>query len=377
MIIGQFCDVYPPHLDGVGTVVKNYAIELTSAGDECYYIAPNAENDEGPTAFKTLLYKSVKLAGEAYHIGLPFTDISFQKVLLGINFDILHAHSPFGAGHQALWLSQIKHVPIVATFHSKYYDDFYKKTKSKRVARLMVKSIVDFYNKCTEVWTVNTATADVLSSYGYKKEIYIMPNGTNPWNPKKDISREIRNEYGASEMPLFLFVGQMNWKKNIRCTLDALKLYSMEHDFKMLLIGSGPDFDEIVGYVQQLGLQDKFIFPGHISDRERLMSVYASCDLFLFPSIYDNAPMVMREAAAAGTPSILVKGSCASEGIMDSYNGFLCDDSPESLCNAIIHALPKAKDVGAAAKETIPVKWDVIIKSARERYVTLIESSGK
>ena len=35
MIIGEFCDVYPPELDGVGMVMKSYVEELTRMGDEC------------------------------------------------------------------------------------------------------------------------------------------------------------------------------------------------------------------------------------------------------------------------------------------------------------------------------------------------------
>ena len=40
MVIGEFCECYPPHIDGVGMVVRSYAEELSKAGQTCYYIAP-------------------------------------------------------------------------------------------------------------------------------------------------------------------------------------------------------------------------------------------------------------------------------------------------------------------------------------------------
>lgn len=42
-------------------------------------------------------------------------------------------------------------------------------------------------------------------------------------------------------------------------------------------------------------------------EREILKRYYVAADLFLFPSLYDNAPLVIREAAALGTPSVLIR----------------------------------------------------------------------
>ena len=56
---------------------------------------------------------------------------------------------------------------------------------------------------------------------------------------------------------------------------------------------------------------------------------------FLFPSLYDNAPLVIREAAALGTPSVLIRDSTASEIISDSVNGFLSPNSTEAYSNRI------------------------------------------
>ena len=76
------------------------------------------------------------------------------------------------------------------------------------------------------------------------------------------------------------------------------------------------------------------------------MALYHRADLLVFPSIYDNAPMVLREAAAMGTPAVVVRGSCSAEGITDGENGFICADDSEIARQAVLRALPQAKAVG-------------------------------
>ena len=65
MIIGEFCDTFPPELDGVGTVVKSYVEELTKLGDDCYFVAPrDPKYNAAALPFKTLLYRGVKMPDE-------------------------------------------------------------------------------------------------------------------------------------------------------------------------------------------------------------------------------------------------------------------------------------------------------------------------
>lgn len=371
MIIGQFCDVYPPELDGVGAVCKSYAEELSLLGDECYYVAPYAEQKR-EYDFQALLYRSVKLPGEVYRTGIPVLDPAYRHRISDIDFDVVHAHSPFASGLAALHLARRRKIPIVATFHSKYYDDFYGKTHSKHLASMGTNVVVDFYNQCDEVWAVSEKTAEVLRGYGYDGAIQIMPNGTNPCEIRPEDVREAAERFGLKDVPTFLFVGQMNWKKNIRKTLEAAALYGREKPFQLVLAGQGPDEKEIRDCAEKLGILPNTIFTGHISGRSLLMGLYARADLLVFPSLYDNAPMVLREAAAAGTAAILVRGSCAAEGIEDGVNGLLCEDDASSIARCMQFGVKESERLGAAARATVPKAWSSIVQEVRKRYVDLI-----
>ena len=376
MVIGEFCDCYPPHIDGVGTVVSAYAREL-SRTEECYYIAPKNSSKRYPESrdsFPVLKFSSIPVPGEAYRLGVPGVDLSFHLDLRKINFDIVHAHTPFSAGVEALRQSELRNIPIVGTFHSKYYDDFYKKTKSEVLSKAGVKIIVSFYEKCDEVWSVNEATAQVLKDYGYRGEVVIMPNGTNLWYPKPEDALHAQEKFGLGEGNVFLFVGQQNFKKNTRSILEAAALYKKQReDFRLVFAGQGPDAEAMQELARDLGIEKETVFTGHIVERRTLFSLYARADLLVFPSLYDNAPMVVREAAASGTPSLLIAGSCAAEGVTDGVNGFLCENTPEDICATMLRALPQARAVGEKARETIPQPWSGIMRDVLARYHALIE----
>lgn len=373
MIIGEFNDTYPPELDGVGAVVKSYAEELTAMGDECYYVAPNCPKYARIPMYKTLLFHGVKLPGEPYHFGFPALDFAYLRRENRVDFDIVHAHSPFSAGREALRVAQRRDIPIVATFHSKYYDDFYEKTHSRQIASLAASYVVRFYRQCDEVWAVNERTADVLRGYGYSGDVIVMPNGTNLCRADERAVAETRAQLSPDGAPVFLFVGQMDWKKNIRRILEAAALYARESPCHLVLVGQGPNEADIRAAAAALGIAERTTCTGHIADRNRLMSIYAAASLLVFPSIYDNAPMVVREAAAMGTPAILMRGSCAAEGVTDGVNGLLCEDSAESVCECLRRGLAQRDALGRAARATIPLPWQPIVAAARERYAALIE----
>ena len=104
------------------------------------------------------------------------------------------------------------------------------------------------------------------------------------------------------------------------------------------------------------------------------MALYYRADLLVFPSLYDNAPMVLREAAVMRTPGIVVKGSCSAEGIIDEDNGFICEnESAEAIARTIVRALPMIQDVGERAQKTIPVSWDSIMRRVVAEYQRLID----
>lgn len=374
MIIGQFCETYPPALDGVGRVMLAYCQTLSRMGHRCLYIAPRDAAATSVPGLEALLYPSMPIPGEPYRVGVPALGRAFRQAARTVPFDVVHAHTPFLAGRAARRIARRRGIPLVATFHSKYYDDFYRATHSRRLSRWAIRYVVSFYRTCDEVWAVNDKTADVLRQYGYQGPIVTMPNGTDPQSVSEEAYGRTLARWPLREgVPTLLFVGQMDMKKNPHLVLHACALLRDQGQaFQLVMTGAGQDLARLKGLAASLNLEDRVLFTGFVGEREAVLSLCRRADLLVFPSVYDNAPMVVREAAAMGTPALLVRGSCSAEGVTHGDNGFLCEADPASIASGIMEALPRAARAGARARDTIPIPWALLMEQVLERYRRLI-----
>ncbi len=382
MKIGQFSDSFLPIVDGVGRVVYNYCDTLGKKGHEVSAIVPMEDMGyRGRFPFEIIDYYSQTVPTTVYNAGLPLLDNHYDSRLDMTNFDIVHVHTPFIAGLQGIKYGRSHNIPIVASFHSKYYDDFLQITGSKHLAKFGTDVLVNFYNKCDEVWTVSENSAETLREYGYDREITVIQNGMDIKDIDYTLAIKARKHFNLGFDPVLLYVGQMNWKKNIEKILEACALLKKDGlKFQLVLAGKGPHFDQIQEKANELGIGDITVLTGHILDEDLLNGLYALASMFVFPSLYDTYSMVVREAANARTASVVVRDSAPSECIEDGVNGLLCLDDSVSLYEKLRSTLLDenyAINLGIKAKETIPVSWDSVMDEALIRYQYVIDNYGK
>ncbi|NLY17433.1 MAG: glycosyltransferase family 4 protein [Clostridiaceae bacterium] len=386
LIMGQFNDSFTPVMDGVTNVVKNYAYWLDKKYGECYVATPAYPGYVDREEFPVLRYYSIPLKKrEPYRFGLELLDINFRSTIKKIPFDIVHAHCPFTSGAVAQQISRKENIPIVATFHSKFYDDFKQVLKIDAFAKICTRLVIDYFNRVDQVWTVSKGAAETLREYGYKGHVEIVPNGSDfvvPDNMDALVEQtEQKLNIQKSDLVL-LFVGQHIWQKNIKLLVEALNHITQKGiEYRMFFVGDGYAKEELEAYVRELGLESRIAFLGKILDRDYLRSLFARADLFLFPSIYDYAPIVIQEAAAVGTPSLCIAGTNAAEEIRDNINGFLCEENDaESYGDRIMQIIndrESLKKAGENAKKTIYRNWENIIDEVYRRYIDIIKSHNK
>ncbi len=379
MKIGEFSDSFLPIIDGVGRVVYNYCDTIARKGHECTAVVPlDKFGYRGKFPFEIIDYysRSIPLMNQ-YDAGLPMIDVHYNARLKMTDFDIVHVHTPFIAGNEGIKYAKDRNIPVVGTFHSKYYDDFLQITGSRHIAGLGTDLVVKFYEQCDEVWAVSESSAKTLKDYGYKGNVEVMPNGMMIRELNLEWMDAAKEHFQIDDDPVLLYVGQMNWKKNILLILEAASMLKKDGvKFNLIMAGKGPHEEEIRNKIRELDIEDVTQTVGHVLREDLLTGLYMLADLFVFPSIYDNGPMVVREAANAGTPSIVTAGSSAAEGIDDGINGFCCDGTSQGLYEVMKKALQdrdKTADVGLQARETIPVAWDEIIDDVLDRYQYLID----
>jgi glycosyltransferase involved in cell wall biosynthesis len=192
-----------------------------------------------------------------------------------------------------------------------------------------------------------------------------------------DVDTEINEKFGLDpSAPLFMYIGQHVWQKNLKMVIEALKILSDKGcKYQMIFIGDGARRSDMERMVAESGLQGCVKFAGKMHDRDMIAKIYLRSSAMLFPSLYDTSSLVPREAAACGCPSVLVKGSSTAEGVTRD-NGFLIENKASSLADAaefIVKNPDKARAVGENARATIFRSWEDAVAVAFERYLYLID----
>jgi len=374
-------DSFPPEIDGVSNAVVNYARELKKTGGEPVVVTPRYPGaDDSGFDFPVLRYPGLDLRSQVGYIaGYPFSP-AVLKELTEKNVDLLHSHCPISSTLLARSIREKLDAPLVMTYHTKFDIDIEKAVRGKLLQEGAISALVANISACDEVWVVSDGAGQNLRSLGYEGEYTVMQNGVDV--PRGRLPREKYMQRTAGldlpeGVPVYLFVGRLMWYKGLKIILDALAaLRSQNIDFRMVFVGGGTDRQEIEAYAQSLGLDDRVFFLGAVYDREQLCAWYCRADLFLFPSTFDTNGLVVREAAACGLPTALVRGSCAAEGVTDRRNGFLIEENAASLAVLLAslgHNREYLRAVGETACEELYLSWGESVRRAAERYEVVID----
>lgn len=381
---GLFNDSFPPILDGVTLTVQNYARWLTEEGHRTCVVTP--WNPVRPTIDGFELYRYLSLPifnRRPYRYGYPRLDPMIWHHMRRVPFKLVHAHCPFSSGRIALYAARYHRVPLVATFHSKYRSDLDHSLPRWIIGHVM-KRILDFFNAADEVWIPQPSVEETIREYGYRGRLTVVDNGIDLAGddniPLRDMKSKARRELGipADEMTL-LFVGQHILEKGVETIIRAVALLR-DLPMKMHFIGNGYAVPVMKGLIDRLGVGGNVVMHGILSDRNTLGRWYAAADLFIFPSFYDNAPLVVREAASMGTPAILLRGSTAAEVITDRHNGFIADNTPDSYAATIRHLHSHPAEIGRAAigaRASLSRQWKDVVEEVTGRYNEIIARYDK
>ena len=373
--VGLFLDTYFPMVDGVIEVVHNYASRLNADEEfEVTVFCPKHGKkfvDDFP--YKVVRCKSVRTVFLDYSLPLPKLDKKFKKILKESQLDIVHIHSPFMIGKMAVKYAKKHGVPVIATMHSQFEQDFYLATHSKFITKRLLKSVMKVFNACDECYAVSPAVSDIFFNYGANHKPLYMYSGTDmmPVENAEKVAAEVNAEYAIpADMPVFFFVGRITVLKNIFFMIEALSKLEDKY-FKLIVAGDGKDMPAFKKRITELGLDENVILLGRVDDREILRRLYSRATLFLFPSAYDTNSLVQKEAASQSTPTVFIEGTATASNVTDGVNGFIAPASPEAYAEKIKTVLADKellKKVEEGAKRDLYRTWDEAVEELKQVY---------
>ena len=314
---------------------------------------PDAQDDY---SFEVYRYTSFKVPiRNEYRSGLPQMDAPFWHDLKKIPFDIVHAHCPFGSGLAARTIAHRRDIPFVATFHSKFRDDFKEALRSERIVEGVIAAIVEFFESADEVWAVNDGCAETLHEYGYHGNILIMDNATDlpPGWPSEENDRNIEAMLGIGpDVPLFIFVGQHIWQKNVRMIIEAMaQVQTARIFFSYAVRGRWPQTGRYEAHGANSGDRGTALrLPGRYRIGTNWHPYTCAVVLFCFPPCTICRHWCRGRAAACGCPTVFARGSTTAQGITEK-NGFLIENSAASLADMVIHLITHPEHAHAVGEE--------------------------
>jgi len=109
-------------------------------------------------------------------------------------------------------------------------------------------------------------------------------------------------------------------------------------DIKLVLVGEGPESENLKKQACKLGLADHVIFTGRLS-REDLIRAYSGADLFVFGSVTETQGLVIGEAKAAGLPVLAVDAFGVSNMVSNGEDGFLVPNNEQIFASKLLYVI--------------------------------------
>ena len=371
-------------VDGVIKVVDNYARRLVQYCDVVVFCPETRgfdRDEDEKLPYKVVRCTSVPIIKSDYDLPMPVLDPLFEAQLVLSGIDIVHIHSPFSVGLAGVLYAKLHKLPVVATLHSQYRQDFEKPLKFKPAVDVAMDTIMRVFNACDECWAVNEGIKELYKfEYGLSAPCKVRLNATDhrPVYDPAEAARIVNETYGIpADATVFLFVGRINFIKNIDFTVRALaKAKSMGlKNFRMLFAGKGQDEEALAALVKELGLTEEVVMCG-LTGKEMLENLYSRAKLFLFPSLYDANSLVQIEAACQGTPTVFLDGARTAATVTPGVNGYVCSPDEDSYAQMILDIMadPEAYvRIAAAARRDLYLNWDDVVREVYKDYCAFVE----
>ncbi|MGO1521043.1 MAG: glycosyltransferase family 4 protein [Sphingobacterium sp.] len=261
-----------------------------------------------------------------YSIALPqFNLWKLQQTLDTFQPDVIHISTPSILGFFALRYAKSRDIPVISIYHTHFisYISYYLRNIPVLIKPLELwvrKAMVRFYNGCEKVYVPSNNILHQLNDYGIRPEkLKLWQRGIDLtlFNPEK-ADRNYLQQLTKNKKPNILFVSRLVWEKNLQTLFDIYKRIQAVHlECNLVVVGEGSAAEET-----KMNMPNAY-FMGKL-DHQELSRVYASADVFIFPSTSETYGNVVIEAMASGLPCVIANGGGSSSLVEHDVSGYKC-----------------------------------------------------
>jgi glycosyltransferase involved in cell wall biosynthesis len=352
--------LFPHTVGGAERWYRTLAEGLAAAGHEVTYITMRQWGDEGASAPDGVQVVAVAPRMELYSRGrrrfLPpllfGAGVLWHLARQGRRYDVVHTASfPYFSLLAAGAMRRLCRYRLVVDWFEVWTRKYWRSYVGRAgivgwaVQRLCIRLRQKAF--CT-----SRLQANRLRDEGFTDEIEIIRPYTGPLEP---------GEPAACE-PLVVYAGRHIPEKRVPALLPAIaEARRRAPELRYLILGDGPERERVLELIDELALAEVVEAPGFVpAERVQHALQHAAC--LALPSKREGYGLVVVEAAAYGTPSVVVEepDNAAVELIEEGVNGFVAASaSPRDLADTILRVHAAGPDLRDSTR-----RW--FVRNARE-----------
>ncbi|UPK47216.1 glycosyltransferase family 1 protein [Paenibacillus pabuli] len=317
MRLALFTDTYVPDTNGVAGTLHRLSNQLDRKGIEHLLFTPqsviggnNAAPVRSVTNIPFFLYPECRIA-------LP-NRRSIHQELKTFQPDLVHIATPFNMGLLGLRYALKQQLPHVISYHT-HFDRYLEYYRLNSIIPLYWKYIQWFHRACDSTLAPSQETLDSLHSKGIQRlKLWSRGIDCSLYSPDKR-SSDIRNRYNITAPLILLYVGRIAPEKDIATLTLAMQQLPehMQSRVHWIIVGDGPLLPKL-----RMQSPSNVTFTGYLHGEE-LAVMYASADLFVFPSSTETFGNVVLEAMASGLPVLAANGGGVKDLVAHHRSGVL------------------------------------------------------
>jgi glycosyltransferase involved in cell wall biosynthesis len=304
--------------------------------------------------------------------------------------DVIHCGNIRPIGYAVVWASMRVGIPYIVYVNG---GDLLRERQKAAKSRLKRATARMIFERASGVAATSKWVADLTDSVMEQVGVKVMPPvaaldlGTDPemFSPARDTGR-LRSGWGVGDAPLMLTVARLVPHKGQDVGIRALASLKDEFpELRYVLVGEGHDEARLRTIALELGVGERVVFAGAISEEE-LPEAYATSTIYVGPSRVDNEINVegfgisFLEASSSGLPVVAGDSGGVRSAVRDGETGFvLPPDDVAAWSDAIARLLRddalrvRTGNAGRAAVES-HYNWGRVARDTRDFTLSVIEN---
>lgn len=343
MRIGIFTDAYEPHVSGVTTSIKMLKHALENMGHIVFIVTANLTNFKFKYNKEERIIYIPGIKTGIYNTRLTgiYSSKAF-KIIKSWNLDIIHSQTEFGVGAFSRIVAKRLNIPVVHTYHTLYEDYVYYVTHGHfdNLGKKLAIKITKYYceKKCDELIVPTDKIKELfVNKYHITKKINVIPTGIDTekfeLNPEMDKKiKKLKKEYKIKDNEFIIgSVGRIAKEKSFDEEINTIKTLIVEYPkIKLMIIGDGPELENLKKLAQELKIEENVIFTGKVN-YDLIPAFYHLFNIMVSFSKTETQGLTIIEGLAASLPVICIKDEAFESMVTNNYNGYLFKDAKEFI----------------------------------------------